>query len=884
MSSIRIATDLNNTSVEPMHLLLALSMQKGSIASEVLNRYNLNTRSILKLKVDLTPTTTPCLPAGRLKREGAVVPPLFKEGRGEVKSPFSTNAKTALEKALIISQKNGHNYLGTEHLLSALINMEDSPMEQLFKKNNLKKTDLNEQLEIVLTAASQFPQITEVPDVINHMQEGLSDDAMLQTILPTDNQGCVSKDGTRHDFVKSKKDGALDFFASNLTHPDIQSSIDPVIGREKEIERMMQILCRRTKNNPILLGDPGVGKTAIVEGLAKKITSGDVPDVLLGKKIYALDMGMLIAGTAYRGEFEGRLRQVIEEVSNDPNIILFIDELHNIVGAGSNQGAMDAANILKPALARGTIRCIGATTPSEFKKHIESDAALERRFQSIYVKEPSVADTIKILIGIKNNYETFHNLQISDKAIVKTVQLADRYITNKLLPDKAIDLLDETAAAKRLNIKSTVVESKLWRLKQELAKTITAKESAAGQDKFGAAVRLKEKEKILEQEIKYYKDKISGQKTSEEVTTLTENDVINQLAKIIDTPIRDLFVHEKNGLAELESELQKNIIGQDEVLRDVSQIIQQAQLELSSPNRPLASFLFVGESGVGKTELAKSVAAALYPNQSSFIQLNMSEFNESFGVSKLLGSPAGYVGYKESNQFTDRIKMNPYCVLLLDEIDKAHKDVTKLLLQILENGEITDSTGKKISLKHAVIILTTSLGADELKKTNIGFGKNNETILTSPYPPLKKGGIATVPPLFKEGRGEVSTMMVNTMVSGENKKRVTEKLKEHFSPELINRIDQICLFNSLTKNNLAKIAALEIAELNKQLEPYHTNLKADEEVFDWFVNQLPEINNAREVRRKIRNQVEKIMAELIMGEKIKTQHKLVLQENKLTVR
>lgn len=813
VGSIRIATDLKNPSVEPLHLLLALSMQKGSIANEVLNRYHLDTKNIEKNIINIKP-----------KPESSPKTSL---------SPFSSNSKTALEKALVVAQKNGHNYLGTEHLLSALINLNDSQLEQLFKKNNLKKNELNEQLEIVLATASQFPQITEVPEVVDRLQENLSDDAMLQTILPNDKK-------------TKKKEVALDFFAANLTSSVIQSGIDPVIGREKEIERMMQILCRRTKNNPILLGDPGVGKTAIVEGLAKKIFEGDVPDVLLGKKIYALDMGLLIAGTAYRGEFEGRLRQIIEEVSTDPNIILFIDELHNIVGAGSNQGTMDAANILKPVLARGVVRCIGATTPTEFKKYIESDPALERRFQPIFIKEPSVADTIKILDGIKNNYENFHNIKITDKAIVKTVQLADRYITNKLLPDKAIDLLDETAAAKRLQIKPSPMEAKLSRLKNELEKIINSKEEAVANDKFGEAVKLKEKEKLLDQEIKYYKEKIYNQKSNDVLATITEEDVINQLTKIIETPIRDLFVNEKSNLLNFESELQKNIIGQDEVLREVTEIIRQAQLELSNPNRPLASFLFVGESGVGKSELAKSVASTLYPDQNSFIQLNMSEFNESFGVSKLLGSPAGYIGYKESNQFTDRIKMNPYCVILLDEIDKAHKDVTKLLLQILENGEITDSVGKKISLKHAVIILTTSLGADELKKTNIGFGKAKD--------------------------------------QSENKKIVKDKLKDFFSTELINRLDQVCLFNHLTKDNLAKIAALEIMELNKQLEAYHTALKADEKIFDWFIEQLPEKNNAREVRRQIRSEVEKIMAELIMQNKVKNQHKLVLQENRLTVR
>ncbi len=842
VGSIRIATELKTPLVEPAHLLLALSIQKGCVANEVLNSYNLNTKNIEKFILMTKPEGT-AFTAEPIEQT------LAKEAKLSL-SPFSLNSKTALEKALILAQKNGHNYLGTEHLLSALINLNDPQIEQLLKKESRvskngtrhdsvesKKDALNEHLEMILATASQFPQITEVPEAIDRLQDSLSEDALFQTITPPDKKN-------------KKKESALDFFAANLTNPDIQSSIDPVIGREKEIERMMQILCRRTKNNPILMGDPGVGKTAIVEGLAKKIAAGEVPDILLNKKIYALDMGLLIAGTAYRGEFEGRLRQVIEEVSNNPNIILFIDELHNIVGAGSNQGTMDAANILKPVLARGTIRCIGATTPGEFKKHIESDAALERRFQPIYIKEPSTADTIKILTGIKNNYEIFHNLKITDKAITKAVSLADRYITNKLLPDKAIDLLDETAAAKRLKIKPLAMESKLWHLKQELEKTITAKEEAAGHDKFGEAVKLKEKEKIIEQEIKIWKEKIASRKTISAPVVVTEEDIIDQLEKIIGVPVRDLFANEKDGLAGFEYELQKNIIGQDDVLSEVTQIIRQAQLELSNPNRPLASFLFIGESGVGKTELAKSVAQALYPGQNSLIQLNMSEFNESFGVSKLLGSPAGYIGYKESNQFTDRIKTNPYCVVLLDEIDKAHKDVTKLLLQILENGEITDSVGKKVSLKHAIVILTTSLGSDELKKSNIGFGK----------------------------------IEANLAAKENSKKIVKEKLNDHFSKELINRIDKICLFNSLTKTNLAKIAALEIIALNKQLENYNTALRADDKVFNWFIDQLPEKNNAREVRRQIRNHMEKIMSDLIMQNKIKSSHKLVLQKNKLSVK
>ena len=817
INSISLATDLKNISVEPAHLLLALSLQKGSMANEILERYNLDTKKIESVLVNFK-SAQPAKPYIKL-------------------SPFSTNAKTALEKAIIIAQKNNHNYLGTEHLLAGLLDANDEKIDQLLKTGKVKKNELEEQVDIVLTNASQFPQASKIPEVMDRIQESLSDDMML----PNNNPAMTAHKKNHH------KESALNFFGVDLTSPDVVSDIDPVIGRAHEIERMMQILCRRTKNNPILLGDPGVGKTAIVEGLAKKIAAGDVPDILLNKKIYALDMGMMIAGTAYRGEFEGRLKQVIDEASQNEDIILFIDELHNIVGAGSNQGTMDAANILKPALARGQIRCIGATTPTEFKKHIESDAALERRFQPIQVKESSVTDTIKIMLGIKKNYENYHNLTITDSAITKAAILADRYITNKLLPDKAIDLLDETAAAKRLSAKPTIAQSNLQKLKQELKKVILDKEEAAGGEDFDKAVKLKEKEMSLIKEIKTLEEKIiTAKNKSQKTETITDKDIVAQLAKMINSPTKNISLDAKTDVSGLELGLKNHIIGQDEVVHEVSQIILQTQLELSSPNRPLASFMFVGESGVGKTELAKTLATALYPHQNSLIHLNMSEFNESFGVSKLLGSPAGYVGYKETNQFTDRIKMNPYCVILFDEIDKAHKDVSKLLLQILENGTITDSVGKTISLKHAIVILTTSLGASEIKKSQIGFDKNTN--------------------------------------HADSKKIVTEKLKEFFSPELINRIDQISLFKTLTKTDLAKIASLEITDLNKQLENYHTNLKTNDKVFAWFVEQLPEKNSAREIRRQIRRDVEKIMAELIIAEKIKPHHQLVLQNNKLAIK
>ncbi|MFA5061708.1 MAG: ATP-dependent Clp protease ATP-binding subunit [Patescibacteria group bacterium] len=822
--SIRLATELKNTSVEPMHLFFAISLQKGSVANELLVKYKVDSKKIERamLSYDESVPQDPTTNSPETDQISL--------------SPFSLSSKMALEKAMLIAQENGHNYIGTEHLLSALLATQDEWLDKFFQHHSLKTEDLQSQLETVMNNVAGFPQINDVPEMIDKLQDSLS---LGEEPLGLNNLSQLSKKG-------KKKESALDFFAANLTSPEIQTNIDPVIGRETEIERMIQIICRRTKNNPVLLGDPGVGKTAIVEGLAKKIVSGDVPDILRGKKIYALDMGLLIAGTTYRGEFEARLRQIIEDVANNPDIILFIDELHNIVGAGSNQGTLDASNILKPVLARGQLRCIGATTPAEFKKYIESDAALERRFQPIYIKESSVGDTIKILNGIKTNYENYHHLKITGEAIEAAAKLADKYMTNKFLPDKALDLLDETAAAKRLKTKQSPWETKLWNLKQKLEQTVSAKEEAATADHFEQAVKLKDKESKLKIEIA----KLSGKKkTAGPFVSLTKEDIIKQLAKIIDAPVGALLSNERGRLNNLEENIKNFIVGQEEVINKTSKLIRQAQLQLSDPQRPLASFMFVGESGVGKTELAKTLAKILYPNQNSLVHLNMSEFNEGFSVSKLLGSPAGYVGYKESNQFTDKIKLNPYCVVLLDEIDKAHHDVAKLLLQMLENGEITDAVGKKISLKHAIIILTTSLGAEEARKAKIGFGQDSANL------------------------------------EQQNQKRIKEKLKEFFSPELINRLDQVCIFNNLNHNDLAKIAQLEISQLNERLKNYHTVIKTEPEIMEWLVKQLPEKHSsARDVRQEVRGKVEDLISEVILNGKMKSKYQLALEGERLIIK
>ncbi len=821
--SIQLATKLENKEVEPIHLFFILQNQKGSVAAEILNRLKIDFKSVEKIILEL-----PIVPTKKLA------------GTAEIEmSPMSSDSKMAMEKAMIIAQEHTHNYIGTEHLLKGIIELNDPVINLALKHNHITLADITKQLDIVLTNASQFPQINEVMDAVDKMQDNMFGSNPHDSSM----NAPVSKTNKR----SNKKETALDFFAINLTNPEMQKNIDPIIGRENEIERLIQILCRRTKNNPVLLGEPGVGKTAIIEGLAKRILQNKVPDILLNKKIYALDMGLLIAGTIYRGEFEGRLHQVIDDVAANPNIILFIDELHNIVGAGSNQGTMDAANILKPALARGQIRCIGSTTLNEFKKHIESDSALERRFQPIFVKEPSADDSVKILEGIKTNYEIFHSIKINKSAVEAAVRLSQRYITNKFLPDKAIDLLDETAAAKRINSKNSSWIGKIERLKQKLEKIISAKEAAALSDKFNEAVKLKLQEEKLRLEIDK-ENKIAKEKKTEFLGEITDRDVLEQIAKIIGSKPSELIMEEKNELLDLEEKLKSLVIGQDNVTHEVSEIINRARLGLNHPDRPLASFMFVGQSGMGKTELAKTIANTLYPSKDSLIKLDMSEFNESFGVSKLLGSPAGYVGYKEGNNFTDKIKNNPHCVVLFDEIDKAHKDVTKLLLQILENGEITDSTGKKISLKHAIIILTTSLGAQDAKRADFGFG------------------------------GTTSQSEIYD-------KKINEKLKEYFSPELINRLDKICLFNTLTTTDLAKIAELEIIKFNERLIQYHTKINTKEKTLTEYIASLPTANaNARTIRRQLRTAIEKLMAEVILKKKNKKQYSLDIADKQLFVK
>jgi len=820
--AMQMATELKNAEVEPLHLFFAITAEKGSLASEIVSRFNPNLELLRELIATL-PIRDELTKTKQINITAEVQLP-----------PLSGASKTILEKALIIAKKNEQNFLGSEHLLGALLDSEDAKLNDFFSKSNFKKESAIKELESIYANASQFPSLNDIADVAENIQ-----DNMAGSNIP----------GLPRQIQRGKKqETALEYFAVNLCDTELQKKIDPLIGREAEVERLIQILSRRTKNNPVLLGDPGVGKTAIVEGLAKKITENKVPDKLRGKKIYSVDIGLMIAGTIYRGEFEARLKELVDEAINDKNVILFIDEIHNIVGAGSSQGTMDAANLLKPALARGDIHCIGSTTPAEFKKFIENDAALERRFMPIIIREPNMHETEKILKGIKNKYEEFHQIKISDQAIIAATELSDRYISGKFLPDKAIDILDETAAAKRLLAKNTPEENSLYELRHKLRLIKTEKEKAALSDRFGDALKLKEDEQKISAEI----NKLESTTSKEKIKfygEITAEDIASQVAKITGNEPSEIVSANGKKFVKIAEQLKKVIIGQNNVIDEVVALIRRAELGLSSPNRPHASILFVGASGVGKTELTKKIAKFIYSNQDALIRLDMSEFGESYGASKLLGSPAGYVGYKEANQFTDRLKLNPYSVVLFDEIDKAHPDILKLLLQILDEGEITDATGKKISLKHAIIILTTSFGFDEFKKGSLGFSHSEASI-------------------------------------SENREHLIEKLKERFSSELINRLDKICIFNELTIDDLAKIGALEIKALNEQLKKFKTKILPQKDAIKKLVNSMEEKNiNARHIRQKIRTETEKIMSDLILnGSPKKTYSMNASNDNRIIIK
>ncbi len=662
--------------------------------------------------------------------------------------PFTPRAKKVLELSLREALQLGHNYIGTEHILLGLIREGEGVAAQVLVKLG---ADLSRVRQQVIQLLSGYA--------------GGKEGASAGT-------GASSESGPSGSLV-------LDQFGRNLTQLARDKKLDPVIGREKEIERVMQVLSRRTKNNPVLIGEPGVGKTAIVEGLASDIVSGDVPETLDGKQLYTLDLGALVAGSRYRGDFEERLKKVLKEIRTRGDIILFIDELHTLVGAGAAEGAIDAASILKPMLARGELQTIGATTLDEYRKHLEKDAALERRFQPIKVEEPSVAHTIEILNGLRERYEAHHRVTITDQAIVAAANLADRYISDRHLPDKAIDLVDE--AGSRLRIRRMQAPPDYRELEDEISRVRKEKEAAIENQSFerAASLRDREKELIEARSAKEAEWRAEGVDLFNEVT---EESIAEVLALWTGIPVYKLTEEETAKLLRMEDELHKRIVGQEDAVKAVSKAIRRTRAGLKDPKRPSGSFIFLGPSGVGKTELAKTLAEFLFGDETSLIQLDMSEYMEKHTVSRLVGSPPGYVGYDEGGQLTEAVRRKPFSVVLFDEIEKAHPDVFNALLQILEDGRLTDAQGRTVDFKNTVIIMTSNLGTADLRKASVGFARADSALT---YEKMRE--------------------------------KVTEELKRHFRPEFLNRIDEVIVFDELSQEQVTEIVDLLTKRVREQL-------------------------------------------------------------------
>jgi ATP-dependent Clp protease ATP-binding subunit ClpC len=741
-------------------------------------------------------------------------------GRGSgfvaVEIPFTPRAKRVLELSLEEARQLGHNYIGTEHLLLGLIREGEGVAARVLENLNV-----------------------DLSKVRSQIIRSLGDNTELAS-------------GTN---TTRSKTPTLEEFGTNLTLKATEGRLDPVVGRAKEIERVIQILGRRTKNNPVLIGEPGVGKTAIAEGLAQRIANRDIPDTLDDKRVVALDIGLLIAGTKYRGEFEERLKKIMDEVRTANNIILVIDEVHTLIGAGAAEGAIDAANILKPALSRGELQCIGATTLEEYRKHIEKDAALERRFQPVMVGEPSVEETIEILYGLRERYEKHHKLVISDEALAAAAKFADQYIADRFLPDKAIDLIDEAGSRVRLMNSQLPVAAK--ELDQELREILKTKDEAVRSQDFEKAGQLREREMEIKAQIQAIaQSKKGASEATNKTPTVTEEDIAQIVAAWTSIPVNKLTKSESEKLLQMEETLHSRIIGQDEAVVAVSRAIRRARVGLKSPNRPIASFIFSGPTGVGKTELTKALATYFFGSEEAMVRLDMSEYMERHTVSKLIGSPPGYVGYNEGGQLTEAVRRRPYTVVLFDEIEKAHPDVFNLMLQIFEDGRLTDSKGRTIDFKNTLLIMTSNVGSKVIEKGGGGLGfELSEDQSSSQYNRIKS--------------------------------LVNEELKQYFRPEFLNRLDEIIVFRQLTKDEVAQIAEIMLKEVFERISMKGIQL----EVTDRFKTRLIDEGynpsyGARPLRRAVMRLLEDSLAEEVLSEKIKAGDTAVVdvgEDNKVKV-
>jgi len=764
------AKRFNHNHIGTEHLLLGLVKEGEGVASAVLQNLGLSL-DMIRLEVEKLVQTGP----------STVI-------SGDI--PFTPKAKKVIELAMDEARHLGHNYIGTEHLLLGLIRESEGAASQVLLNLGL-----------------------DLARVRNEIM------ALLGSVTP----GQAPSIGP-----EKSKTPALDAFGRELTQLAKDEKLDPVIGRADEIERVIQILSRRTKNNPVLLGEAGVGKTAIVEGLAQKIIAADVPETLKGKRVIALDLALMVAGTKYRGQFEERIKTVMDEIKRSENIIVFIDELHTLVGAGGAEGAIDAANILKPALSRGEIQCVGATTLDEYRKFIEKDAALERRFQTIMVDPPSVDETVEILKGLRERYESHHKIKITDDALDAAAKMSDRYLSDRFLPDKAIDIIDEAGSRARLNVMTA--PPNLKKLEADIEECRKDKESAVRAQDFEKAAKCRDTERNTKIELEKQRNTWK-EKSMEQIPEVSTDEIAHIVSKWTGIPLLRLEEGESERLLKMEEELHQRVVGQDEAIKAIAHAVRRSRAGLKDPRRPIGSFIFLGPTGVGKTLLAKVLADFMFGDEDAMIQLDMSEYMEKFNVSRLVGAPPGYVGYDEGGQLTEKVRRRPYSVVLLDEIEKAHPDVFNLLLQIFEEGRLTDSFGRKVDFKNTIIIMTSNIGADLWKKQGaLGFKPKDEN-----------------------------------QSFDDIKERLMEATKKAFKPEFLNRIDDTIVFRPLVKDQLGKILEIEIAGVIKRLSEHDIELELTKEAKEFIIEKgFDPIYGARPLKRVIRSFLEDPLAEEII--------------------
>lgn len=778
------ALELGHDYVGTEHVLIGLTKVKNGVAAKALEELGIVTEDIFEAVED-------------------------QVGRGNKKATsiyMTPRVKNVLELAVQVANRMNHNYVGTEHILLGLLSDGGGVAVGILRAMNIRTDDIVEAIRHILGSSSNGD---------HSGQEGANNNGDL---------------------------GELTDFATDLNESAKQGKIDPVIGRDTEIQRVIQILSRRTKNNPVLIGEPGVGKTAIAEGLAQRIVNGNVPEILRNKRIISLSISSMLAGAKYRGEFEERLKKAIDEVQQHKDMIIFIDEIHTLVGAGATEGAMDAANILKPALARGEFQVIGATTLDEYKKHIEKDAALERRFQPVQVGEPNEEDALEILSGLRDRYEAFHKAKITDEALKAAVTLSSRYITDRFLPDKAIDVVDEAASKVRMKVFSAAPDVKA--LEDRLNTVKKEKEAAVTSQDFEKAAKLRDEEQALVKEID--DKKTVAKEESDQKLIVTEEDIAAVVAQWTGIPVTKIAEEESETLLHLEDELHKRVIGQDDAVTAVAKAVRRARAGLKDPKRPIGSFLFLGPTGVGKTELARALASSLFGDESAMIRLDMSEYMEKHTVSRLVGAPPGYVGYEEGGQLTDAVRRKPYSVILLDEVEKAHADFFNILLQVLDDGRLTDSQGRTVDFRNTVIIMTSNLGAKALHKNSTELGFLAPKKAESYSNDSKKID-------FKEA-----------------KKSVLDAVKSHFRPEFLNRIDEMIVFHPLTEEDLTKIVTILMSDVIKRLGERELHLEITPEAMKLLVKEGSDFTmGARPLKRAIQRLIEDPVSDLILkGEAI----------------